>query len=158
MLRTQVVAIIAGLILAVWILEMVRRRRLREEYSWLWLLTAIGYFSVALEPRLADWVARLIGSSNPVSAFTFLGLLFLFLISVQFSVQISRLVEQNKNLVQHIAILDGEIRELVEEVAGANDIDSKEIDRLDAPDNGRGQAVLRDIVDASPGAGAVAQR
>jgi hypothetical protein len=112
MSRTQLFAIICGIVLLILVLEMARRRRLREEYSWLWLLTAIGYLLVAVWPGLAEWVSRLIGATRPASAFTFLGLLFLFLISVQFSVQISRLTEHNKDLAQHIAILDSELRRL----------------------------------------------
>jgi len=112
MSRTQIVAILSAVLLLVLVLEMVRRRRLKEEYSWIWLLTAIGYALVAIWPGLAVWVSRMIGSLNPASVFTFLGLLFLFLISIQFSVQISRLSEHNKDLAQHIAILDSELRRL----------------------------------------------
>lgn len=115
MSRTQIFAILSGLALLFLVLEMVRRRRLREEYSWIWLLTAVGYFLVAVWPALAIWVSRLIGSANPASAFTFLGLLFLFLLSIQFSVQISRLTEQNKDLAQQIAILDSELRSMAQD-------------------------------------------
>lgn len=115
MSRTQIFAILAGLALLFLVLEMVRRRRLREEYSWVWLLAAIGYLLVAVWPALPAWVSHLIGSSNPASAFTFLGLFFLFLLSVQFSVQVSRLTEQNKDLAQQVAILDSELRRLSEE-------------------------------------------
>jgi hypothetical protein len=113
MSRTQLVAIFSGILLVL-VLEMVRRRRLREEYSWLWLLTAIGYLLVAMWPGLADWVSRSIGAARPASAFAFLGLLFLFLIAVQFSVQISRLTEHNKDLAQQVAILDSEVRSLTQ--------------------------------------------
>lgn len=109
MSRVQFFVIASGIGLLVFVLELVRRRRLREEHSWLWLLTAIGYFLVAVWPGLAVWLAGLFGSTNPTSVFTFLGLLFLFLTCIQFSVQISRLTEQNKNLVQHVAILDSEL-------------------------------------------------
>ena len=118
MSRTQVVAILSAVALLVVVLEMVRRRRLREEYSWVWLLTAIGYLLVAVWPGLAEWVAGFIGSENPVFVFAFLGLLILFLLSIQFSVQISRLAEQNKDLAQQIAILDSELRALQESTKG----------------------------------------
>lgn len=113
--RTYLVAILSGVGLLVLVLELVRRRRLREEYSWVWLLTAVGYFLVAAWPDLSVWVSRLIGSANPASTFTFLGLLFLFLLSIQFSVQVSRLTEQNKDLAQQIAILDSELRQLAQD-------------------------------------------
>ena len=113
MSRAQLFVIISAVALLLVVLEMVRRRRLREEYSWLWLLTAVGYLAVAVFSDLSMMVANLLGSVNPVSAFTFLGFLFLFLISIQFSIQISRLASQNKDLVQHVAILDAEIKKLM---------------------------------------------
>ncbi|NLF13588.1 MAG: DUF2304 domain-containing protein [Anaerolineaceae bacterium] len=104
--------IASAIALSLVILELVRRRRLREEYSWLWILAAIVYTLAASWPGFGLWLARFLGSSNPVSAFAFLGLGFLLLICVQFSVQISRLTEQNKNLMQQLAILDGEFKAL----------------------------------------------
>ena len=110
--RTQLLAIISAVGLLIIVLELVRRRRLREEYSWIWLLTAIGYLAIAIVPGLIEWVAGAIGSVRPTSVFAFFGLFFLFLVSIQFSVQISRLAEQNKDLAQQIAILDSELRRL----------------------------------------------
>lgn len=111
--RIQLVVIVSGLFLLGLVLEMVRRRKLREEYSWLWLLTATGYMAVALFPTLAKAVASFFGVLDPISAFTFLGLFFLFLISIQFSIHISRLASQNKDLTQQIAILDAELSTLL---------------------------------------------
>ena len=110
--RTQLLAIISAVGLLIIVLELVRRRRLREEYSWIWLLTAIGYLAIAIVPGLIEWVAGAIGSVRPTSVFAFFGLFFLFLVSIQFSVQISRLAEQNKDLAQQVAILDSELRRL----------------------------------------------
>ena len=110
--RTQLLAISSAVGLLIIVLELVRRRRLREEYSWIWLLTAIGYLAIAIVPGLIEWVAGAIGSVRPTSVFAFLGLFFLFLVSIQFSVQISRLAEQNKDLAQQVAILDSELRRL----------------------------------------------
>jgi hypothetical protein len=112
MSRTQILAIISAVALLIIVLELVRRRRLREEYSWIWLLTAVGYLAIALVPGLIEWVAGAIGSVRPTSVFAFLGLFFLFLVSIQFSVQISRLAEQNKDLAQQLAILDSELRRI----------------------------------------------
>ena len=110
--RTQLLAISSAVGLLIIVLELVRRRRLREEYSWIWLLTAIGYLAIAIVPGLIEWVASAIGSVRPTSVFAFFGLFFLFLVSIQFSVQISRLAEQNKDLAQQVAILDSELRRL----------------------------------------------
>ena len=123
MSRTQIIVIGSGVALLLLVLEMVRRRRLREEYSWLWLLTALVYLAIAIWPGLAEWVALAVGIERATSAFAFLGLLFLFLISIQFSMQISRLTEQNKDLAQHLAILDSDVRRLIEIVEGTEERD-----------------------------------
>ena len=143
MSRAQIFIIACGIALAAFILEMVRRRRLREEYSWLWILAAIGYLLVAIFPELAIWASQLIGSVNPVSAFTFIGLFFLFLICVQFSVQISRLTEQNKDLTQHIAILDSEIRVSTKANASEDTTEQQGVKRENAqrPDHRSGRLV-----------------
>ncbi len=124
MSRTQIFIVVSGIALLAVVLELVRRRRLREEYSWLWLLTAIGYLLMALFPDLAAWVGTIIGSDRLVSVFTFLGFFFLFVIAIQFSVQISRLTEQNKDLAQQIAILDCEQRKQAEDGEGSLSLDS----------------------------------
>lgn len=108
--RANMVLVGSAIAVSLVILELVRRRRLREEYSWLWLLAAILYTLVATWPDFGLWLAHLVGSTNPVSAFAFLALVFLLLLCVQFSVQISRLTEQNKNLTQQLAILDSEFK------------------------------------------------
>jgi hypothetical protein len=68
---------------------------------------------MALWPRLAVWIASALGSDNPVSVFAFIGLLFLALISIQFSMHISRLTTQSKDLAQQVAILDAELQRLI---------------------------------------------
>ncbi|HNS52194.1 MAG TPA: DUF2304 domain-containing protein [Anaerolineae bacterium] len=135
MSRPQILIVISAVLLLAFVLEQVRRRRLREEYSWIWLLTAAGYLLVALVPGLIEWVSGAIGSVRPTSVFAFLGLVFLFLISIQFSVQISRLTEQNKDLAQQIAILDSELGRLSQAQAPATT----------GPDNERGGSIPAEL-------------
>ena len=123
MSRADIIVIVSAVALLLFVFELVRRRRLREEYSWLWLLAAVGYLLVAMWPNLAVRLAQLIGSTNPVSAFTFLGWLFLVLISTQLSIQLSRLTTQNKDLAQQIAILDSELRRLINAAIEEDDTD-----------------------------------
>lgn len=112
MSRTHIIFIISSITLLLIVLELVRRRRLREEYAWLWLLTSIVYLAMALSPALGKWVANFIGASSAALAFTFLGLQFLVLILIQFSSNLSRLTTQIKDLAQHLAIIDCEITKL----------------------------------------------
>jgi hypothetical protein len=126
MSRTNIIVIVSSVCLFLFVFELVRRRQLREEYSWLWLLAAVSYLLLALWPDCAIWLARFFGSSNPISVSTFLGLFFLVLISIQFSIHISRLATRNKDLAQQLAILDGELRKLIHAVGIGNPDQSAE--------------------------------
>jgi hypothetical protein len=110
--KVQLLVIASSLFLLLFVLELVRRRRLREEYSWLWLVTAIGYAMIAIFPSATRIISEFLGVERPTSMFAFAGFIFLFLICIQFSVRLSRLSNQNRILAQQVAILDSEMRRL----------------------------------------------
>lgn len=103
-LTTATVAL--GILLLV--LELVRKRRLREEYSWLWLLTGVGLLVVTLWYDALLWLTALIGAKSTSSTVFFLGHVFLILVCIQFSVRLSRMTEQVKTLGQKLALLEAE--------------------------------------------------
>jgi len=113
-LQQKVFAIIVSVALLLFIVELVRRKKLREEYSWLWLLTGAIILILALWYDLLQWVTQLIGAALPTSTLFFLGLVFLILISIQFSVKVSELHNQVKNLVQGMGLLKNRVEELEE--------------------------------------------
>jgi hypothetical protein len=116
MSRPQIIAILSAIGLFLFILELVRRRRLREEYSLVWLLSAFLYLSIAIFPQISIWISRLIGTENTSIAFVFLGLQFVILLLLQYSVRLSRLTDRVKDLTQLTSILDGENKRLEEQV------------------------------------------
>lgn len=108
---------IAGLFLSVFlvgfILELVRRRQLKEEYSILWLLVGVLLFIIVVWKSLQDLIAKLVGIVYPPSALFLLGLLFIVVLLLHFSTVISQLSEQNKELAQKIALLENELRKKI---------------------------------------------
>ncbi|HLQ38933.1 MAG TPA: DUF2304 family protein, partial [Planctomycetota bacterium] len=46
--RQQLVAIVLAAAVLALVVELVRRRKLREEYSWVWVLTAVLLIALAL--------------------------------------------------------------------------------------------------------------
>lgn len=100
--------IFAGLVttvVALVILEFARRRKLKEEYAWLWMLTAIGMAVLTTWYSLLEWLTHLIGAVTVTTTLFIFGLTFLLLICVQFSLVISRLTLQVRRLTQELAIL-----------------------------------------------------
>jgi hypothetical protein len=110
-LHQTVFALITSLLTFLFILELVRRRRLREEYSWLWLLTAGVMIVLVVWFRLLMIVTRLIGAVTPINTLLLFAVLFLLAIAVHYSVIVSRLTTQVKNLAQELALLSARLEE-----------------------------------------------
>lgn len=105
---TQIVAIAAAGSLACAVLWLVRRRKLREEYTPIWLAVSAALVAVSLELDLLRALTRLIGAWTPSSTLFFLGEVFLVGICLNFAVRLSRMSVQIKQLAQEIAILRAE--------------------------------------------------
>ena len=110
MTQTQhIFAIITSALTLIGILELVRRRKLKEEYSWLWILTAVGMLALSTFFGLIERLTRLIGAVTATTTLFIFGLLFLLLISVHFSTVLSRVTQQVRRLTQELAILSAEL-------------------------------------------------
>ena len=102
-IRNKIVALTFGIMMLLLIIELVRRRKLREEYSWLWLMTGAIIVLLSLWFDLLKWMTHLVGAITPSSTIFLFAFLFLILISLHFSVVISKLTDRNKELAQHPA-------------------------------------------------------
>jgi len=105
-LRQKILAILLSVGLIILIFELVRRRKLKEEYSWLWMLTGVVVFVLVIWHDLLLFVTRLLGIALPASTIFLFGVFFLILINLYFSVKISTLSAQIKELAQRQAILE----------------------------------------------------
>ena len=105
----RVFAILTAIVVFLLIVELVRRRRLREEYSWLWLLTGAGMFVLVVWYRLLLYITWAIGAGTPVTTLFLFSTLFLLIIAVHYSVIISKLTTQVKNLAQELALLKNQV-------------------------------------------------
>lgn len=108
-LRQQTTALFASGLLMAAILALVARRRLREEYAWLWLLASGVAVALGLRPSWLAALAHLLGAQVSASAAYFLGLLFLAGFNLHFCVKSSELTGQVRALAQQLALLEAEV-------------------------------------------------
>jgi hypothetical protein len=101
----RVVAVVVSVVIAAVVLQLVRRRALREEYTPIWLAVSAGLLLVSLRFDLLKALTRAIGAWTPSSTLFFLGELFLLAICLNFAVRLSQASVQLKNLAQEVAIL-----------------------------------------------------
>jgi hypothetical protein len=96
-----VVAVANGLAM----LELVRRRILREKYALLYGLVGFGGLVLALGRTRFDDVARELGVSYGPALLFLVAILFLLFLCVGLSVQVSKLEERSEILAEEIALL-----------------------------------------------------
>jgi hypothetical protein len=103
-IRQVVFVLIISAILLLVVVELVRRRRLREEYAWVWLLAAIAAPAAVIGFPLLRKFTRLVGADEPLSILWLLSLVFLVVVNIHYSMKISQLTEQIKDLAQALAL------------------------------------------------------
>jgi hypothetical protein len=110
--RLQAVAIIATVALLVFVFELVRRRKLQERYSLLWLAAAVVLLLLAVFDGLLTAFSNAIGVSTPSNALFAVAIGFLVLLVLHFSTTTSRLTDESKVLAQRLALAEQRLREL----------------------------------------------
>ena len=103
--KQQIFSILVSLAVFFFTIDLVRKKRLREEYSLLWLGTSVLMLVLIIR---YDWLlalTALIGAVLPTTTLFLGSILFLVLLAVQFSIKISNLSNQVKDLVQENALL-----------------------------------------------------
>ncbi|GBE06044.1 hypothetical protein BMS3Abin10_01686 [bacterium BMS3Abin10] len=111
----KIFAVLTSSAVFIFILELLRRRRLKEEYSWLWILTGITMIIMVIWYTPLVIISKLIGAVSPVTTLFIFAILFLLVLSIHYSIIISRLTHQVKDLTQEMSILKSEIKETIDD-------------------------------------------
>ncbi len=107
----KIIAIVVCGIGLMVIVELIRRGRLKEKYSLLWLFAGTILLIFSLSRGLLEYVSSLLGIYYPPSLLFLLAFMFLLLITLHFSVVISGLSDKNKKLAQELALLHQQMQE-----------------------------------------------
>ncbi len=103
--RTQVITAIGAVLLALYVLDLVRRRRLAEEYSVLWAVCTTVIAVLGFSTPVLLWITRVLGMFGAASVVTSFGLAFAIVMLLYLSVKLSRLGVENQVLAREIALL-----------------------------------------------------
>ena len=111
-LGVSIAAAIASLVLLVAVLELVRRRRLREKYALLWILTAIVLLVLSVWRGAVTSIATTLGVSYGPTVLFAVGALFVLVVLLHYSTVISALTDRTVVLAQSMASLEQRIEKL----------------------------------------------
>ena len=92
------------------VIRLVRRRQLRAKYAMLWISVCVVIAFLAAVPSVPNRLARSVGIFYQPAAFLFAAVVFLFLVVVHFSYELSRLEDRSRILAEELALVREELR------------------------------------------------
>ena len=122
---------IVGLGLIVLILNLVRTHTLQAAYAAVWLLAVAALMVMISVPPLLAAVTVAVGATYPASALSLLAFIFIFVMLVFFSVQLTLLSTRQVKLIQALAL-----RELSDATSSATSAGPDEVVASQSPPPG----------------------
>lgn len=113
MAGVHLIALVAAVVTIGVMVELLRRRQLRQKYALMWVLVGVVVLVVAITPSTFNAVAHRLGVINPPDLLVVLAALFLLLVCVQFSWEVGRLEDRSRRLAEELALLRKEIEDVV---------------------------------------------
>lgn len=125
-IEQRIVAIIISFSLLLVIVQLIRKHKLREEYALIWLAASLGIFFFSVFGGFARLLASLFAVSYTPTLFLVLGLLFALVVLVSQTVALSTQSNRVRDLAQHIALLEWQVRQLAKDRSKRDDAETGE--------------------------------
>ena len=108
----QIVAIVVSTGLLFTVIDLVRRRKLTEEYSFIWIVCAVALLALSLHREVLHLIAGWLGVFYPPAVLLLVLIAFVFIACLYFSVVISGQRQQIERLIEEVAIVAAQQRDL----------------------------------------------
>ncbi len=105
-------SLVFSLLVLVVIFLRLRNSHMQERYATWWLVIAVVLLLVSIFPGLLKWISNLFGVVVPLNLAFFLAGVVILLMSLQFSVDLSRAAEKRRRLAEEIALLGAEFEDV----------------------------------------------
>ena len=110
------VASCVGLI--VFLVLLLRKRRMREKYAIIWIAVGLGLLVLGAFPETMGTLARVVGVQTASNLLFAIALIVLLLVCIQLSVEITSLEEETRTLVEEVALLRFDVERMTRDVRG----------------------------------------
>jgi len=105
-LTSYIFGVVAAVLTLVVVIELLRRRRLRERHAIWWLFAGVLALVAGVFPATLTWAARLFGIAVPINLVFFVSIAILFFVCLQHSSELTRLESKTRTLAERVAILE----------------------------------------------------
>ncbi len=105
-------ALVIAIVMVLAVLHMLRRGKLREKYTVLWLVVGGLTIVLGIFPQLLDWAASLVGIRVPANLLFALAIVLLVGVSLHVSRELTILEDETRILAEEVAILRASVDSL----------------------------------------------
>lgn len=103
---TYVLGIASAALVLFVVIELLRRRRLRERHAIWWMVAGILALVIGIFPITLQWAAKLVGIEVPTNLVFFVSIAILFLVCLQHSAELTQLESKTRALAERVALLE----------------------------------------------------
>ena len=113
--NNYLIALVGSVLILAAIVELLRRRQLKEKYAVLWLVVGLVLVVFTAFPALLTRISSALGVAVPTNLLFFVAILFLVGVVLHLSWEASRLENETRKLAEDVAILRLDLAELKRE-------------------------------------------
>lgn len=110
--KIQIIAIAVSLLFLLYIVRLIIKGKLREEYSIVWIVCTVVLILFSFWRSGLDVVSNLVGILSPPNLVFTAAIFAIFIYLLHLSVVVSKLHSQNKQMAQDIALLKETVEKL----------------------------------------------
>ncbi len=114
-INVYTISIIFSLAFLFTVVELVRKARLQEKYSILWIFMSIVLLLLSSTPTIINKLAKWLDIKNPPSFLFLFGLVYLLVYNLHLTIVVSKQSEKITRLTQEIALIKNKIAFIKEE-------------------------------------------
>jgi len=103
---SYIFGVLSALLTLVVVIEMLRRRRLRERHAIWWLIAGTLALVVGVFPNTLVWAASIVGIAIPLNLVFFVSVAVLFFVCIQHSAELTVLEAKTRTLAETSALLE----------------------------------------------------
>ncbi|MBY6060658.1 DUF2304 domain-containing protein [Microbacterium esteraromaticum] len=109
---TYIFGIVAAVLALIAIIELMRRGTLRERHAGWWFVGGVLALVIAVFPQMLGWAASALGIVVPVNLVFFVAIALLFLVSLQYGAELTRIEEKLRVLAEQSAFHERRIAQI----------------------------------------------
>lgn len=126
-IEQRITAILVSLGLLLFIVQLIRKHKLREEYALLWMAAGLTILLLSVFGGLTNLLASLFAVSYAPTLILVAGLLFALLVLLSQSVALSGQSNRVRDLAQTVALLEWQLRQLTQKHSSEDEVETDKV-------------------------------